>query len=45
VLAGGNCGVYEGTMVRRRAVLAAGVILTPSTPVYDVDRQTVDGRR
>ena len=36
VLVGGNCGVYEGTIVRRRAVLAAGVILTGSTPVYDI---------
>jgi 2,3,4,5-tetrahydropyridine-2,6-dicarboxylate N-succinyltransferase len=36
VLVGGNCGVYEGTVVRRRAVLAAGTILTRGTPVYDV---------
>ncbi len=36
VLVGGNCGVYEGTLVRRRAVLAAGVILTASTPVVDL---------
>ncbi|MBI3697496.1 MAG: 2,3,4,5-tetrahydropyridine-2,6-dicarboxylate N-succinyltransferase [Acidobacteria bacterium] len=41
VLVGGNCGVYEGTIVRRRAVLAAGTILTRSTPVYDVVRNTV----
>ena len=40
VLVGGNCGVYEGTIVRRRAVLAAGVVLTASTRVYDV----VNGR-
>ena len=38
VLVGGNCGVYEGAVVRRRAVLAAGVILTGGTPVYDVVR-------
>ncbi|MHB1960555.1 MAG: 2,3,4,5-tetrahydropyridine-2,6-dicarboxylate N-succinyltransferase [Acidobacteriaceae bacterium] len=38
VLVGGNCGVYEGTLVRRRAVLGAGVILTRSTPVYDIVR-------
>ena len=38
VLVGGNCGVYEGTLVRRRAVLGAGVILTRSTPVYDIIR-------
>ncbi|HEX6465373.1 MAG TPA: 2,3,4,5-tetrahydropyridine-2,6-dicarboxylate N-succinyltransferase, partial [Vicinamibacterales bacterium] len=36
VLVGGNCGVYEGAIVKRRAVLAAGTILTGSTPVYDV---------
>jgi 2,3,4,5-tetrahydropyridine-2-carboxylate N-succinyltransferase len=36
VLVGGNCGVYEGTLVRSRAVLGAGTILTRSTPVYDL---------
>ncbi|GAC1357723.1 MAG: 2,3,4,5-tetrahydropyridine-2,6-dicarboxylate N-succinyltransferase [Acidobacteriaceae bacterium] len=36
VLVGGNTGVYEGTIVRRRAVLAAGTILTRGTPVYDL---------
>ncbi|HWR34686.1 MAG TPA: 2,3,4,5-tetrahydropyridine-2,6-dicarboxylate N-succinyltransferase [Clostridia bacterium] len=36
VLVGGNCGVYEGTQVRRGAVLGAGVILTRSTPLFDV---------
>ncbi|MBI2683134.1 MAG: 2,3,4,5-tetrahydropyridine-2,6-dicarboxylate N-succinyltransferase [Acidobacteriales bacterium] len=36
VLVGGNCGVYEGTQVRRRAVIGAGVVLTRSTPVFDV---------
>jgi 2,3,4,5-tetrahydropyridine-2-carboxylate N-succinyltransferase len=36
VLVGGNTGVYEGTIMRRRAVLAAGTILTRGTPVYDV---------
>jgi 2,3,4,5-tetrahydropyridine-2,6-dicarboxylate N-succinyltransferase len=36
VLVGGNSGIYEGTQVRTRAVIAAGVILTRSTPVYDV---------
>jgi 2,3,4,5-tetrahydropyridine-2-carboxylate N-succinyltransferase len=35
VLVGGNCGIYEGTQVRARAVLGAGVILTRSTPLYD----------
>ncbi len=38
VLVGGSCGVYEGTIVRRRAVLAAGTVLTRGTPVYDVVR-------
>jgi 2,3,4,5-tetrahydropyridine-2-carboxylate N-succinyltransferase len=38
VLVGGNCGVYEGAIVRERAVLAAGVIVTGGTPVYDVVR-------
>jgi 2,3,4,5-tetrahydropyridine-2,6-dicarboxylate N-succinyltransferase len=41
VLVGGNCGVYEGTIVRRKAVLAAGTILTRGTPVYDVVRGEV----
>ena len=36
VLVGGGCGVYEGTVVRERAVLAAGTIITGSTPVYDL---------
>ena len=40
-LIGGNCGVYEGTVVRRRAVLGSGVILTRSTPVYDLVRETI----
>jgi 2,3,4,5-tetrahydropyridine-2-carboxylate N-succinyltransferase len=38
VLVGGNCGVYEGTVVGNGAVLAAGTILTGSTPVYDLVR-------
>ena len=41
VLIGGNCGVYEGTLVKRRAVLAAGVILTRSTPLYDLVKETI----
>jgi 2,3,4,5-tetrahydropyridine-2-carboxylate N-succinyltransferase len=45
---GGNVGVYEGTIVRRRAVLGAGVLLTRGTPVYDLVKETVhraqDGR-
>jgi 2,3,4,5-tetrahydropyridine-2-carboxylate N-succinyltransferase len=41
VLVGGNCGVYEGTLVRSRAVLGAGTILTRSTPLYDLVRDQV----
>jgi 2,3,4,5-tetrahydropyridine-2,6-dicarboxylate N-succinyltransferase len=41
VLVGGNCGVYEGTLVRARAVLGAGTILTRSTPLYDLVRGRV----
>ncbi len=41
VLVGGNCGVYEGTLVRARAVLGAGTILTRSTPLYDLVRDKV----
>ena len=40
-LVGGNCGVYEGTVVRTGAVLGAGVILTRGTPVYDLVRETI----
>ncbi len=36
VLVGGGCGVYEGTWVRRRAVLAPGTILSASTPLFDL---------
>jgi len=36
VLVGGNCGIFEGTLVRERAVLGAGTILTRSTPLYDL---------
>ena len=41
VLVGGNSGIYEGTLVRTRAVLGAGTILTRSTPVYDLVRGEV----
>ena len=41
VLIGGNCGIYEGTLVRSRAVLGAGTILTRSTPLYDLVRGEV----
>jgi 2,3,4,5-tetrahydropyridine-2,6-dicarboxylate N-succinyltransferase len=41
VLVGGNCGVYEGAIVKRRAVLAAGVVLTRSTPLYDLPNDRI----
>jgi len=41
VLVGGNCGIYEGTVVKRRAVLGTGTILNRSTPVYDLVREVV----
>lgn len=41
VIVGGNAGVYEGTIVRTRAVIGAGVVLTASTPVYDAVRHQV----
>jgi 2,3,4,5-tetrahydropyridine-2-carboxylate N-succinyltransferase len=41
VLVGGNCGIYEGTIVRCGAVIGAGVILTGSTPVYDLIRDEI----
>jgi 2,3,4,5-tetrahydropyridine-2,6-dicarboxylate N-succinyltransferase len=41
VLVGGNCGVYEGTVVKSRAVLATGTILNRSIPVYDLVREVI----
>ena len=41
VLIGGNCGVYEGTVVKKQAVLGTGTILNRSTPVYDLVRGAV----
>ena len=41
VLIGGNCGVYEGAVVKKRAVLGTGTILNRSTPVYDLVRGEV----
>jgi 2,3,4,5-tetrahydropyridine-2-carboxylate N-succinyltransferase len=41
VMIGGNCGIYEGTVLKRRAVIAAGVVLTGSTPVYDLVNGTI----
>jgi 2,3,4,5-tetrahydropyridine-2-carboxylate N-succinyltransferase len=45
VLVGGGCGVYEGTIVRERAVLASGTILTGSTPVFDLVNDQIYQRR
>ena len=41
VIVGGNSGVYEGTVVRQRAVIGAGVVLTRGTPVFDLVREQV----
>src|ERR687898_2428624 len=41
VLVGGNCGVYEGAVIRRRAVLASGTIITGSTPIYDLPNSRI----
>jgi 2,3,4,5-tetrahydropyridine-2-carboxylate N-succinyltransferase len=41
VLVGGNTGVYEGTVVKQRAVIGAGVVLTASTPLFDMPRSTI----
>ncbi len=41
VMVGGNSGIYEGTVVKRRAVIGAGCILTGSTPVYDLVREAI----
>jgi 2,3,4,5-tetrahydropyridine-2-carboxylate N-succinyltransferase len=41
VMVGGNCGVYEGAVIRRRAVLASGTIITGSTPLYDLPNERI----
>jgi 2,3,4,5-tetrahydropyridine-2-carboxylate N-succinyltransferase len=41
VMVGGNCGIYEGTIVKERAVIGTGVILNGSTPVYDLVRNAI----
>ena len=41
VLVGGNCGVYEGAIIKRRAVLASGTIITASTPIYDLPNERI----
>ncbi|MDP9178273.1 MAG: 2,3,4,5-tetrahydropyridine-2,6-dicarboxylate N-succinyltransferase [Gemmatimonadota bacterium] len=48
VIVGGHCGIFEGTVVRSRAVIGAGVVLTRGTPVYDLVREEIyraDGER
>jgi 2,3,4,5-tetrahydropyridine-2,6-dicarboxylate N-succinyltransferase len=41
VMVGGNCGVYEGTIIKRSAVLGTGTLLNRSTPVYDLVKSLV----
>jgi 2,3,4,5-tetrahydropyridine-2,6-dicarboxylate N-succinyltransferase len=41
VLVGGNCGVYEGAIIKRRAVLGSGTIITGSTPIYDLPNERI----
>jgi 2,3,4,5-tetrahydropyridine-2,6-dicarboxylate N-succinyltransferase len=41
VIVGGNCGIFEGTVVRSRSVIGAGVVLTRGTPVYDLVREQI----
>ena len=41
VLVGGNTGVYEGAVIKQRAVLAAGVVITGSTPIYDLPNSRI----
>ncbi|ACF13816.1 2,3,4,5-tetrahydropyridine-2,6-dicarboxylate N-succinyltransferase [Chloroherpeton thalassium ATCC 35110] len=41
VMIGGNCGIYEGTIVEEKAVIGTGVILNASTPVYDVVNEKI----
>ncbi|MFO7891385.1 MAG: 2,3,4,5-tetrahydropyridine-2,6-dicarboxylate N-succinyltransferase [bacterium] len=41
VLIGGNCGIYEGVLIKKNAILASGVIITSSTPVYDLIKEQV----
>jgi len=41
VLIGGNCGIYEGILIKKNAILASGVIITSSTPVYDLVKKQI----
>jgi len=45
VMIGGNCGVYEGTIIKRSAVLGTGTLLNRSTPVYDLVKSLVYSAR
>ena len=41
VLVGGNTGIYEGAVIKQRAVIAAGVVITGSTPIYDLPKGAI----
>ncbi len=41
VMIGGNCGVYEGTLIRKRAVLGSGVVITSSTKIFDLVQERI----
>lgn len=41
VMIGGNCGIYEGTLIRRRAVLGSGVVITSSTKIFDLVKERI----
>jgi 2,3,4,5-tetrahydropyridine-2,6-dicarboxylate N-succinyltransferase len=41
VMIGGNCGIYEGAIIKRRAVIGAGCIITGSTPIYDLVKKKI----
>lgn len=41
VMIGGNCGIYEGTLIRRRAVLGSGVVITSSTKIFDIVNEKI----
>jgi 2,3,4,5-tetrahydropyridine-2-carboxylate N-succinyltransferase len=38
---GGNCGIYEGTLIRKRAVLGSGVVITSSTKIFDLVQERI----
>lgn len=41
VMIGGNCGIYEGTLIRKRAVLGSGVVITSSTKIFDLVHERI----